>query len=618
MGATNYRVQGLRPLEERAMQRMKNRSDLLPSQQKVVALPHSRTIKVKPGDILVFACDGVFEAQGMTWKFVANYVAMQLQASIGPPSATVQRWRAATGGDLEETATRLVTTAYLMGSWDNISAMIVKVLPTALPSTVVTAAETDVLGFLARRVEKQCSEMARLSLRRSSSLVEVLQVVSNAVAEGSSSFARETTASPRRGKLCGKLLIPQTLGDSFGCSRRDALLLACVLSRLPARFDPPLLIVRPSWRLRGALLPKKPRFFGLLRDGDSAALSPSVEALAGALVDGSSDIGTSPDADSPPDFGFFLPNGKRILRELDIFLLLLLGPLLAAVPTLLLLASSSELSPSSPLSTSMEACLVGPFSPFLNHGNGLFSPFMRLLRFCLPLLPDVAPVSPVSEASPTDEASSSELCPSSALSTPVEVCLVDPLLPFLNGNGLFSFFSQPLPDRRPLPLDLALAPPPSGGPPTDEASFSDSLPLETASEVLATAELSVGDGAPPAAAPSPVGLASRSEASSRATVSPTAPQGVSLKPLSMAMPTSAVFRIHRKENPMTYAAPPFLFESEFLDMPLQSQPERPQGRIPQKPELKSCRRWGLNAFFLSRGIIHRNVLDGVVPLQRSF
>ncbi|CDJ57750.1 hypothetical protein, conserved [Eimeria maxima] len=63
--------------------RMKGRTDLLPSQQKVVALPHARTIKVKAGDILVFACDGVFEAQGMTWKFVANFVAMQLQAS-GP------------------------------------------------------------------------------------------------------------------------------------------------------------------------------------------------------------------------------------------------------------------------------------------------------------------------------------------------------------------------------------------------------------------------------------------------------------------------------------------------------------------------------------------------------
>ncbi|KAL8275930.1 hypothetical protein Esti_000149 [Eimeria stiedai] len=61
--------------------RMKGRNDLLPSQQKVVALPHTRTLKVRPGDVLVFACDGAFEAQGMTWSFVANYVAMQLKAS---------------------------------------------------------------------------------------------------------------------------------------------------------------------------------------------------------------------------------------------------------------------------------------------------------------------------------------------------------------------------------------------------------------------------------------------------------------------------------------------------------------------------------------------------------
>lgn len=111
--------------------RMKGRTDLLPSQQKVVALPHARTIKVKAGDILVFACDGVFEAQGMTWKFVANFVAMQLQA---------------TKGNLEETASRLITTAYLMGSGDNISAMIIRIHPTAYPEPVISAAEVDIMG----------------------------------------------------------------------------------------------------------------------------------------------------------------------------------------------------------------------------------------------------------------------------------------------------------------------------------------------------------------------------------------------------------------------------------------------------------------------------------------
>lgn len=116
--------------------RMKNRTDLLPSQQKVVALPHSRSIKVRPGDVLVFACDGAFEAQGMTWNFVANYVALQLKA---------------TGGNLEETAMRLVTTAYLLGSCDNISAMLVRILPTAFPSTTVTAADVDALGVRKER-----------------------------------------------------------------------------------------------------------------------------------------------------------------------------------------------------------------------------------------------------------------------------------------------------------------------------------------------------------------------------------------------------------------------------------------------------------------------------------
>lgn len=111
--------------------RMKARTDLLPSEQKVVALPHSRTLNVRPGDVLIFACDGVFEAQGMTWSFVANYVAQQLKA---------------TGGDLEETAMRLVNTSYLLGSRDNISVMLVKILPTPFPTTKVTAAEVDVLG----------------------------------------------------------------------------------------------------------------------------------------------------------------------------------------------------------------------------------------------------------------------------------------------------------------------------------------------------------------------------------------------------------------------------------------------------------------------------------------
>ena len=45
-------------------QRMKGRADILPSQQKVVALPHARTIKVKAGDILVFACDGAEGLRG--------------------------------------------------------------------------------------------------------------------------------------------------------------------------------------------------------------------------------------------------------------------------------------------------------------------------------------------------------------------------------------------------------------------------------------------------------------------------------------------------------------------------------------------------------------------------
>ena len=52
----------------------------------------------------------------------------------------------ATEGNLEETASRLISTAYLMGSGDNISAMIIKIHPTAYPEPVVSAAEVDIMG----------------------------------------------------------------------------------------------------------------------------------------------------------------------------------------------------------------------------------------------------------------------------------------------------------------------------------------------------------------------------------------------------------------------------------------------------------------------------------------
>ncbi|CDI78890.1 hypothetical protein, conserved [Eimeria acervulina] len=123
--------------------RMKGRTDILPSQQKVVALPHARTIKVKAGDILVFACDGVFEAQGMTWKFVASYVSAQLEASGFPYRRRLLR---ATGGNLEETVSRLISTAYLMGSGDNISAMIIRISPREFGEPAVSASEVDIMG----------------------------------------------------------------------------------------------------------------------------------------------------------------------------------------------------------------------------------------------------------------------------------------------------------------------------------------------------------------------------------------------------------------------------------------------------------------------------------------
>ncbi|CDJ67792.1 hypothetical protein, conserved [Eimeria necatrix] len=145
------------------LQRMKSRGDLLPSQQKVVALPHVRTLRVRAGDVLVYACDGVFEAQGMTWRFVANFVAMQLKASsLG--------FRA-TGGDLEAAVSRLVSAAYLMGSGDNISAMLLRLLPQPFEKPSVQKAEVDVLGV---RTEVPAMLPSEATVQRSGAWVNEL------------------------------------------------------------------------------------------------------------------------------------------------------------------------------------------------------------------------------------------------------------------------------------------------------------------------------------------------------------------------------------------------------------------------------------------------------------
>ncbi|CDJ45498.1 MGC81273 protein, related [Eimeria tenella] len=136
--------------------RMKSRGDLLPSQQKVVALPHVRTLRVRAGDVLVYACDGVFEAQGMTWRFVANFVAMQLKSS---------------GGDLEAAVSRLVSAAYLMGSGDNISAMLLRLLPQPFEKPSVQKAEVDVLGV---RTEVPAMLPSEATVQRSGAWVNEL------------------------------------------------------------------------------------------------------------------------------------------------------------------------------------------------------------------------------------------------------------------------------------------------------------------------------------------------------------------------------------------------------------------------------------------------------------
>ena len=109
----------------------------------------------------------------MTWKFVASYVSAQLVASGFPHRRRLLRvcwvglfcpvshcsdvlcfvvaaWVQATGGNLEETASRLISTAYLMGSGDNISAMIIRINPKEFGEPAVSASEVDIMGVPSR------------------------------------------------------------------------------------------------------------------------------------------------------------------------------------------------------------------------------------------------------------------------------------------------------------------------------------------------------------------------------------------------------------------------------------------------------------------------------------
>lgn len=142
-----------------------------------MAVPDVRTFEASEGDYILIACDGrktgfpflvatrlsagastlgvccwrecagMFEAMGMSWDFVANLLKLELQVRRGsaasvlalgvrtpprfPGVAKRRPWLCAQGtnDNLVETAFRLLNTAYLFGSSDNVSVVLTKLMP---------------------------------------------------------------------------------------------------------------------------------------------------------------------------------------------------------------------------------------------------------------------------------------------------------------------------------------------------------------------------------------------------------------------------------------------------------------------------------------------------------
>ncbi|KEP60667.1 UNVERIFIED_CONTAM: protein phosphatase 2C domain-containing protein [Hammondia hammondi] len=92
---------------------LKDRFDMKPNEQKIVALPDVNVFKAKPGDIILMGCDGIFERPEMNWHFIATLLKEELER---------------TGGQLAEIAYRLLDYAFLLGSRDNVSVMLTKLM----------------------------------------------------------------------------------------------------------------------------------------------------------------------------------------------------------------------------------------------------------------------------------------------------------------------------------------------------------------------------------------------------------------------------------------------------------------------------------------------------------
>ncbi|EPR60130.1 protein phosphatase 2C domain-containing protein [Toxoplasma gondii GT1] len=111
--------------------RLKQEPSLPADAQRVVAVPDVVQTFAEPGDILFLACDGMFEARGMTWSGVAALLKESLEEMRG---------------DLPRVAYKLLDSAFTRGSRDNISLIITRLDEVWSPASTISRFDYDALG----------------------------------------------------------------------------------------------------------------------------------------------------------------------------------------------------------------------------------------------------------------------------------------------------------------------------------------------------------------------------------------------------------------------------------------------------------------------------------------
>eukprot|EP00920_Eleutheroschizon_duboscqi_P000187 GHVT01000643.1.p1 GENE.GHVT01000643.1~~GHVT01000643.1.p1 ORF type:complete len:638 (-),score=67.34 GHVT01000643.1:716-2629(-) len=133
-GRSGARVNGILSLSRAFGDRdFKDRMyDMGPREQKVVAVPsvYGPTY-ARDGDYIIQACDGMFEAENMTWEHVANLAHKTLQE---------------TNGNLAKTAHVLIRDAWENMSYDNVSVLIIRLQSQQAAFPMVTNSEVDFKG----------------------------------------------------------------------------------------------------------------------------------------------------------------------------------------------------------------------------------------------------------------------------------------------------------------------------------------------------------------------------------------------------------------------------------------------------------------------------------------